>query len=204
MRISLTLAALATLLGCSVPVSQTPPLPTPRDAALAAFAAYDARDWARLVAVVHPAALTGFRDRMIEIARLVAAAQREEEAGRGATSPAKGESDEPSVAWLRRISAETLFVRELRRRFEYLRDRPELEPHVTYEILGEVADGDSTVYVVYRVTTRVGAYKQMKAQEGKEVELLAVRRVPGGWRPWLNQGLMAPRQAGLDLIRAVQ
>ena len=155
-----------------------------------AFRLRDREAWDELTGLVHPEALDRFRKDQLEFARL-----EEFETVRGA------DSTHPSFlrivfrvngrAGLEALSSEKMLERWVR--VAHRRPRGQnnfVPPTVTRTILGEVAEGDSVVHVVFREVEQGGSYGGETIPARDKVRPVTVKRAGARWKIFLNGGIV--------------
>ena len=150
--------------------------------------AYEAGQWNRVAAMVHPEGLQRFRTEQLTMAQAWQNAPNAEASRilqvRG--NPALiGFPRIRTLEELERLSPRELFARWLegheRKPENYDDGRPPVSQRT---VLGSVIEGDSLVHVLYRIHTDVGRYGRTN-----ETEVITAKRDGADWRVLLNKDL---------------
>jgi len=188
MRPSRVLAAIALSFALATPsMAQLAPSPV-RQAVEEAFRLRDREAWDELTGVVHPEALERFRKDQLEFAQL------------DELSKVRGDST-PSFlrmvfrvndrAGLEALSSEKMLERWVRVAHRKPRRQSNfVPPTVTRTILGEVAEGDSVVHVVFREVEQGGSYGGETIPARDKVRLVTVKLAGARWKIFLNGGIV--------------
>ena len=190
------------------PMAQRSGLDTPEAVVRAAFAAYEAKQWSRFAALVHPDALTEFQKQHLVMADAWEHHPRLTEV-RDSTMPAAVAEyfdkmqDEMGTRFgnpvlrqfarvktldeLKALSPQEFLARYLEASSPKPNPKdPEYQPPVAKrEVIGSVTENPTLVHVVYRVRTDVGRYGRTE-----EVTVLPVRRSATGREIMLNSDLV--------------
>ena len=206
LHLLLAITAIATQSNAQ-PVSNRSDGDTPEAVVRTAFAAYEAKQWSRFAALVHPDALTEFRKQHLEMAEAWEHRPRLSEV-RDTPMPAdvaeyfdkmqdemRGRVGNPALLEFARVKTldelKAFSLQEFLARYleastpKPNQKDPEYQPPVSErEVIGSVTERATLVHVVYRVRTDVGRYGRTE-----EVAVLPVRRSSSGWQIMLNSDL---------------
>ena len=183
-RAGLSALLLSGVLSAPLPAQQSRPQAragSPRAVAERVLASLARKDADAFTADVHPEALVAFRSNVVRILEQSATPDQRAQ-GLQFFGGAK------SIDELRKLPADRVFSAYMRGVFARMSARGPVQ--VTNSIVGEVAEGESLVHVVYRARVTQGG------QSVVNVAVLTLRRTPGGWKAQLEgdlQGLAGPQ-----------
>ena len=149
---------------------------SPRAVAQRVLGALASRSAAGFVRDMHPEALAAFKSGVVRGLSQVTAAEDKAEAE-------KFFQGDETFDQLSAMSAERFFTAYMGGVFQ--RMRAEGDVRVNYAVLGDVPEGNNLVHVVYRGRITAGD------QTLSDVDILTLRRSPGGWKALLSGELRA-------------
>ena len=149
---------------------------TPRAVAQRVLGALASRSAAGLVSDMHPEALAAFKSGVVRGLSQVTAAEDKAEAE-------KFFQGNETFGQLSSLPPDRFFAAYMGGVFQ--RMRQEGDVRVNYAVLGEVPEGSNLVHVVYRGRITAGD------RSLSDVDILTLRRSPGGWKALLSGELRA-------------
>jgi len=184
--------------------STTPPAPkSPKDAVQMAFDAVSAKQWKRVAQLADPDFLTHFRDQQLVYAQaekiskenqkknehqygLPKCVQKyfESQESHFTESFLKGFAGVNSVDQLSALTPQELYASWLAGSAQVSKDQDDKKKvQTTRTLLGEVPEGDTVSYVLYRLAYSADANAEPK------VLMIKTRRGPDGWRIFPNDDI---------------